>query len=154
MEGRFCVADTPRRELPPLPNLDKLKKDAKARLVEMRARAPSARLADAQFLLAREHGFSSWAALKAEVERLAASPAAADLRAGKARGALFRAGNRAVKEDENDPHAPGHFFRSGITMIVAFALVALIGFTAIFISGDTGRARMLELIRSVAGRAP
>ena len=31
--------------------------------------AHSARLADAQFLLAREYGFSSWPALKAEVER-------------------------------------------------------------------------------------
>lgn len=144
------MADTPRRELPPLPNLDKLKKDAKARLLEMRARTPSARLADAQFLLAREHGFPSWAAMKAEVERMAASPAAADLRAGKARGALFRAGNRAAKEDETDPHAPAHFFRTGITMIVAFVLVTLIGFTAIFISGDTGRARVLELLRSGA----
>ena len=42
---------------------------AKARLAEMRASQPDARLADAQFALAREYGFSSWGKMRAEVFR-------------------------------------------------------------------------------------
>jgi hypothetical protein len=58
-------------ELPARPNLDHLKKQAKDRLIQLRQRAPGARLADAQHVLAREYGFQSWAALKAHVESLA-----------------------------------------------------------------------------------
>ncbi|MEZ4451282.1 MAG: ankyrin repeat domain-containing protein [Nannocystaceae bacterium] len=54
--------------LPPRPSLEWLRKTAKERLVELRRTAPEARLADAQRLLAREHGFSSWRRLKAHVD--------------------------------------------------------------------------------------
>jgi ankyrin repeat protein len=43
----------------------------------MRVSDPRARLADAQHVVAREHGFSSWRALKAHVERLAVPARAA-----------------------------------------------------------------------------
>jgi hypothetical protein len=56
-----------KQALPPRPHLDHLRKQAKARLTEMRASQPDACLADAQFALAREYGFSSWGTMRAEV---------------------------------------------------------------------------------------
>lgn len=81
----------PSRELPPRPNLEQLKKQAKSLLDAARARDPEAlrrfavlpsllrtspdeipvsdlALHDAQSALAREHGFPSWNALREEVE--------------------------------------------------------------------------------------
>ena len=55
--------------LPDRPNLEFLKKLAKDRLHDLRRTDPTARLADAQRLVAREHGSPSWRALRAEVER-------------------------------------------------------------------------------------
>ncbi|HEX8694958.1 MAG TPA: ankyrin repeat domain-containing protein [Longimicrobium sp.] len=54
--------------LPDAPNLDWLRKQAKRHLQELRRTNPDARLADAQFGLARRYGFSSWRALKAHVD--------------------------------------------------------------------------------------
>ncbi len=51
------------------PNLEYLKKLAKDRLKELRRADPGARLAAAQLALAREHGFPSWRALRAELDR-------------------------------------------------------------------------------------
>jgi len=59
--------------LPPRPNLDHLKKQAKDRLVDLQATSPGAQLADAQHALARDYGFASWPKLKAHVEAMAAS---------------------------------------------------------------------------------
>jgi hypothetical protein len=59
--------------LPHRPHLDHLRKQAKARLAEMRVSQPAARLADAQFALARDYGFSSWGLLSAEVHRRSAA---------------------------------------------------------------------------------
>jgi ankyrin repeat protein len=56
--------------LPDAPNLDWLRKQAKRRLDELRKANPAARLADAQFDLAKQYGFSSWRALKAQVDSL------------------------------------------------------------------------------------
>ena len=56
-------------ELPAEPNLEHLKKAAKLRLRAMRTAAPSTKLTDVQFLIAREYGFASWRALKAEIDR-------------------------------------------------------------------------------------
>ena len=58
------------RTLPPRPNLNHLKKEAKSRLRQMQATSPGARLADAQHALARDYGFASWPKLKAHVEAL------------------------------------------------------------------------------------
>jgi hypothetical protein len=62
------------RNLPDRPNLEFLRKAAKARLESMQRRDAAAQLADAQFALAREYGFDSWPRLKAHVESLAVSP--------------------------------------------------------------------------------
>jgi ankyrin repeat protein len=58
--------------LPDRASLEYLKKLAKERLKELRRKTPDARLADAQLDVARQHGFSSWRALKAEVDRRSA----------------------------------------------------------------------------------
>ena len=63
--------------LPSRPSLEWLRKAAKDRLAVLRVSDPRARLADAQLAVAREHGFTSWRALKSHVEQLAVSPAAA-----------------------------------------------------------------------------
>ena len=54
--------------LPERASLDYLKKLAKERLRELRGADPTAKLASAQLAVAREHGFPSWRALKAEVD--------------------------------------------------------------------------------------
>ena len=59
--------------LPERASLEYLRKLAKERLREMRRTAPGTRLAEAQLAIAREHGFTSWRALKAEVDRRRAS---------------------------------------------------------------------------------
>ena len=80
------------RTLPEKPNLEYLKKDAKALLRTM----PGAKLADAQHALAQEYGFASWAKLKAHVESLTLTPALAltaairDMDAGRVRTLLER----------------------------------------------------------------
>lgn len=56
------------RALPAHPNLEHLKNEAKDRLRALRAADPAARLATAQFQVAREYGFASWRRLKAHVE--------------------------------------------------------------------------------------
>jgi ankyrin repeat protein len=56
-------------ELPARASLEYLKKLAKDRLRELRQTDPDAKLTSAQLEVARAHGFPSWRALKAEVER-------------------------------------------------------------------------------------
>ena len=65
------------RDLPPNPNLEHLKKQAKALLATLRQQNADATLVDAQHALARDYGFPSWPKLKAHVEA-AAAPLAAD----------------------------------------------------------------------------
>ena len=67
-------SENSKRELPPIPHPEHLRKQAKARLSAMRAKAPATRLAEAQTVIAREYGFASWAALQAEVAKRAGSP--------------------------------------------------------------------------------
>jgi ankyrin repeat protein len=56
--------------LPDAPNLDWLRKQAKRTLSELRKTNPAAKLAGAQFDLAKQYGFSSWRALKAHIDGL------------------------------------------------------------------------------------
>jgi uncharacterized glyoxalase superfamily protein PhnB len=56
------------KALPPQPHIDWLKKAAKERLAELRAREPGARLHQAQLAVARDYGFASWRALKERVD--------------------------------------------------------------------------------------
>src|SRR5690349_2272626 len=64
------TAESPRGalSLPEQPSLDWLRKQAKRRLEALKRSNPEARLADAQFDLAKQYGFSSWRALKARVD--------------------------------------------------------------------------------------
>ena len=57
-------------ELPDNPNLEWLRKQAKTRLAELRQANPSAKLAEAQFDIAKRYGFSSWRALKGHIDSL------------------------------------------------------------------------------------
>jgi hypothetical protein len=63
------------RQLPIHPNLEHLRKQAKDLLDVARPQHPGWQLADAQFALARDYGYASWPALKADVDRRAASTA-------------------------------------------------------------------------------
>ena len=56
--------------LPDAPNLDWLRKQAKRMLSQLRKTNPDAKLADAQFGLAKQYGFSSWRALKEHIDGL------------------------------------------------------------------------------------
>jgi ankyrin repeat protein len=56
--------------LPDNPNLDWLRKQARRHLAGLREADPAAKLADAQFAMARRYGFSSWRALKAHADSL------------------------------------------------------------------------------------
>ena len=58
--------------LPDAPNLDWLRKQAKRRLYALRKTNPAAKLADAQFELAEQYGFTSWRVLKAHIDSLTA----------------------------------------------------------------------------------
>jgi ankyrin repeat protein len=75
-------------ELPPNPDLEYLKKQAKALLSDFRQKKPEAiakfaalelqaapKLADAQHCIARDYGFETWSKLKAHVESVAAAGA-------------------------------------------------------------------------------
>jgi len=56
--------------LPDAPNLDWLRKQAKRTLSSLRKTNSRAKLADAQFELAKQYGFSSWRALKEHIDGL------------------------------------------------------------------------------------
>jgi ankyrin repeat protein len=56
--------------LPESPDLDWLRKQARRRLNELRKINHSAKLADAQFELAKKYGFTSWRSLKAHIDSL------------------------------------------------------------------------------------
>jgi hypothetical protein len=58
------------RHLPPRPNLEFLRNQAKERLPSLQQQNDSARLADAQHAIALEYGFTNWASLKAHVDAL------------------------------------------------------------------------------------
>lgn len=74
----------PQSDLPDRASLEYLKKLAKDRLREMREDDARARLSTAQLEVAREHGFSSWRALKAELDRRTSEAAGAFLAACRA----------------------------------------------------------------------
>ncbi len=56
-------------QLPSRPSLEYLRKLAKERLDLLQQSQPDAKLAEAQLLVARDHGFASWRALKAHVDQ-------------------------------------------------------------------------------------
>jgi hypothetical protein len=66
------------KTLPERPSLDHVRQQAKDLLIRLRSSQPDATLARAQSELAQEYGFRSWSELKAEVDRLRATPRVAD----------------------------------------------------------------------------
>jgi len=63
------------RKLPPHPNLEHLKNQAKDLLRELKQRDPALKLSDAQHEIAKEYGFASWPKLKVHVESLSVESA-------------------------------------------------------------------------------
>jgi uncharacterized protein YbbK (DUF523 family) len=58
------------KPIPARPSLEWLRKTAKDRADERRVTEPATKLSQAQLEIAREHGFASWRAMKAHVDRL------------------------------------------------------------------------------------
>jgi hypothetical protein len=95
-------ADEGKRTLPDLPSAENLRKQAKERLAELRAKTPSARLTHAQFILAREYGFTDWTAMQAEVARRTNSPRGMRARILRSSVAVPRA-DLANEPDDMEP---------------------------------------------------
>jgi hypothetical protein len=130
MEGRHLMTnDTPKRVLPLTPHPDHLRKEAKARLIELKTRIPSARLADVQFTLAREYGFASWPLLMAEVERRCGQ---------RRRTVLCSAWRRRYQNDpldaDEESEAHADFFRVGVAAQVGFFLAAFAAVGLVFLN--------------------
>src|SRR4029453_7475086 len=58
------------RDLPESPNLDHLRKQAKALLRALKQSHPEAKLTEAQHAVARSYGFASWAKLRAHIDSI------------------------------------------------------------------------------------
>jgi hypothetical protein len=118
-----------KRMLPLTPHPDHLRKEAKARLAELKTRIPSARLADVQFTLAREYGFANWAALQAEVIRRARAPRFRFRR-------LYLAGISPARfwDAESDSETQAAFFRAGVIAQIGFIFTALAGVSMLFVT--------------------
>ena len=97
--------DTP-LPLPPRPSLEQLRKQAKDRLASM----PGAQLADAQFAIARAHGFDSWPRLVRHVVAVATPEVAQHERMAHDMVAAYRHGDEAAAQRLNE------LFHSAITV--------------------------------------
>lgn len=142
------TGDNGKRMLPPLPHPDFLRKEAKARLIALKARVPSARLADVQFALAREYGFENWGALLAEVARRTSGPRGARARVKRAHVAAlyperFRQDGLLDQEADIETHAA--FFRAGVIVQIGFVLAALVGVSLLFINPQKPQALIGQL---------
>lgn len=116
------------QRLPPVPNPDNLRKQAKKRLADLRARQPSARLGEAQHLLAQEYGFSTWAAMLAEVMRRQESPAARYRRIRKQSVAV----PGSLPDEETYPVQ--RLFFTGAGASAAFVIVASIALAPVILA--------------------
>ena len=133
MEERHLMTnDTPKRALPLTPHPDHLRKEAKARLAELKTRIPSARLADVQFTLAREYGFANWAALLAEAVRL--SRQGGRLRRAFVTAAYARSYHADLLDQDAEAEAHAAFFRIGVATQVGFFLAAFAGVGMVFLT--------------------
>lgn len=124
-----------KRQLPPIPHPDHLRKQAKARLVAMRAKAPTVKLADAQAVIAREYGFPSWAALQAEVAKRAQSPHGQWRKVRRAHvAALYpeRFRQDGLLDDEANIQTNLRFFMAGAAAQIGFLFAALVGLALLF----------------------
>lgn len=117
-----------RQQLPAVPNPDNLRKQAKKRLSALRARQPSARLGEAQHLLAQEYGFPSWAAMLAEVARRQESPVARYTRIRKQSIAV----RGAFPEEEACPVQ--RLFLAGTGVSATFVIVACLALAPVILA--------------------
>ncbi|HEX3753664.1 MAG TPA: hypothetical protein VHV26_01175 [Rhizomicrobium sp.] len=128
-----------KRALPQLPHPQHLRKQAKARLAMMKANAPSARLADAQHVLAREYGFENWAALQAEVARRTSGPLGQRAHVRRVHVAPLypeRYRQDGLIDQEADIETTAAFFRTGVAAQIGFLFTALIGVSLLFLSRE------------------
>jgi hypothetical protein len=125
-----------KRQLPSIPHPDHLRKQAKARLAAMRAKVPSARLAEAQSVIAREYGFANWAALQAEVESRVQSPRGQWRKVSQAHVAPLypeRFRQDGLLDDEVNIQTNQRFFLVGAAAQIGFLVAALVGVALLFI---------------------
>lgn len=126
-----------KRQLPSIPHPDHLRKQAKARLAAMRAKTPTARLAEAQGLIAREYGFATWAALQAEVANRVQSPRGRWRKVSQAHVAPLypeRFRQDGLLDDEANIQTNLRFFMAGAAAQIGFLFAALVGLALLFIT--------------------
>ena len=137
-----------RRSLPLIPHPGHLRKQAKARLAGMRVKTPTARLSDAQLMLANEYGFANWGALQAEVTRRTSGP--------RGQRASLRQADPTSLYSERFAAAPDHdaaistpldFFRVGVVAQVGVVFVALTGMALVFIAIGPPRGVVATALR-------
>ena len=125
-------------ELPPRPSIEQLRKQAKDRLDAM----PGAKLADAQFALARDYGFDSWPRLVHHVTAIAAPEVAQHDRMAHDMVAAYRDRDDAAAARLNE------LFHSAITVdqirhFIEDRLVNRPGGTDLLASFDIRAARLV-----------
>jgi Tol biopolymer transport system component len=115
------------RQLPPNPHIEHLRKEAKQRFTVLKQKASGTRLADAQYWLARDYGFSNWRALKEEVLRRMGV-----LRMTPARTTPRRRFQPPPVSADEEMEADFFFMRGaavmGIGVITALVIVAYVAF--------------------------
>jgi Tol biopolymer transport system component len=126
---------TDKRQLPQHPHIEYLRKEAKQRLALLRQRATGARLADAQYWLARDYGFSNWRALKEEVLRRMGIVRMAPLPAHHAKH--FQ---RSLSTVDEELEADGFFQRGAAVMgIGVIAALVIAGLVMLFMGHAAGQ---------------
>ena len=120
-------ADEGKRTLPDLPSAENLRKQAKERLAELRAKTPSVRLTHAQFILAREYGFADWTAMQAEVARRTNSP-------GRIRAHILRASVAVSRAGPTNERDDMQFIGMSPLAVTSIVLLVVIGLGLILFS--------------------
>ena len=152
------MSDTP-LSLPARPSLEQLRKQAKDRLASM----PDAKLADAQFALARDYGFDSWPKLVRHVDGLQSPSIAQHDRIAHDMVAAYRHGDEAAAARLNDLFHSAlsveqiqHFIRNrlfgragGTDMLAAFDIRA----ARVLVAGLYGFESWDALLDATAGAA-
>ena len=153
------MSDTP-LSLPARPSLEQLRKQAKERLASM----PDAKLADAQFALARDYGFDSWPKLVRHVDAMRSPEIAQHDRMAYDMVAAYRHGDEAAATRLNELFHSAlsldqiqHFIRDrlcnqpgGSEMLAAFDVRA----ARLLVAGLFGFASWDDLVGTTAGADP
>jgi hypothetical protein len=124
------------RVLPPHPNLEHLRKQAKDLLRDWQSRRPDAQLADAQHALAQDYGFASWPKLRAHLESLTADEGPT---LSSATGSLF-VGKWTANLAESKRH-PANPFQSAVLEFAVAGDAVTITHTGRSASGEDEHSR-------------